>query len=175
MKIITKSVFIIIFAALAFGMSGCYTENPTYYEGGNAFIWTELFNVQPGSWNADPTDNFRWYFEYPIASNIYSNWDLATVLVYYRNENDAWEALPSSRLFWTEDGVVYSDELWYSYTNDYIIAIDYRNTHPTNAQPPTGPMSFKAVIIDGESYSYHLEQGIDFNDYEDVRAAFGLN
>lgn len=144
MKIFLK---ITILFVLLVSISGCFEENPTYIENYEINMHTEYFTLQPNFWVQDENSNFQWFQKYAVPVHKLYNPQNMAVLCDYRNRYGSWEALPSTRIFWNDAGVIYSDEIWFSHDADFVY-IDYRNTIPTNPLPPQDPLLMKVVFID---------------------------
>lgn len=144
--------------------------NNEYYSN----IKTEFYTLNPSSWIAVKGSNIQWYQEFKLPTYKFSDPDKMGVMCYYLNQFDAWEALPSTRIFWTENDVVYSDELWFSHNLEYLY-IDYRNTIPGIASPPKDKILIKAIFFDNVYNSPSANsQNIDWNNYLDVKQKLNL-
>lgn len=135
----------VIFVAVT--LSACFEQNPTYIENYEMNMHTEYFTLQPNNWVQDEFTKFQWFQEYKYSRSKFFNPQHMLVLCYYMNRYEAWEALPSTRIFWTDAGELYSDELWFSHDAEKVY-IDYRNTIPKNPLPPADPIKMKVVFID---------------------------
>lgn len=144
MKIYSKITILLL---LLIALSGCFEENPTYIENYEINMVTEYFTLQTDSWLQDESSSIQWFQKYPVPKNKLFNPQHMSVMCYYYNRYDAWEALPSTRIFWTDQGELYSDELWFSHDADFVY-IDYRNTYPLSSTSPQDPLSMKVVFID---------------------------
>ncbi len=144
--------------------------NNEYYSN----IKTEFYTLNPSNWIAVKGSNIQWYQEFKLPTYKFSDPDKMGVMCYYLNQYDAWEALPSTRIFWTENDVVYSDELWFSHNLEYLY-IDYRNTIPGIASPPKDKILIKAIFFDNVYNSPSTNsQNIDWNNYLDVKQKLNL-
>lgn len=144
--------------------------NNEYYSN----IKTEFYTLNPSNWIAVKGSNIQWYQEFKLPTYKFSDPDKMGVMCYYLNQFDAWEALPSTRIFWTENDVVYSDELWFSHNLEYLY-IDYRNTIPGVASPPKDKILIKAIYFDNVYNSPRSNaQNIDWNNYLDVKQKLNL-
>ncbi len=148
-------------------------DNPVYNDNYYSNIITEFYTLHPGNWKVVPETSIQWYQDFALPTTKINNFDFAGVMVYYLNQYDAWEALPSTRIFWTDKDVVYSDELWFSNNLDYLF-IDYRNTIPGIASPPKDIMKIKAVYFDNNFQRSKAFKDIDWNNYEDVSSKLNL-
>ena len=138
--------FVVILGLLFFVgfIAGCNIDSPTYVED-NFEVRVEFVTLFPNTWIPVSNVNYRWYQEIPLTA--YTNtFDYTGIICYYLNEHSAWEALPSTRLFWLEDGTVYTDEIWYSH-DDKFIYIDYRNTIPNKPATPKDPIKLNIVYF----------------------------
>lgn len=162
-----KGLFILFFVIIAMGCNDTPVENNYQTD-----IITEFYTLNPGNWLNSEGSSIQWFQEFALPNRV-GNSDYAGVMVYYLNQYSSWEALPSTRIFWTDKDVVYSDELWFSYNLDYLY-IDYRNTIPGIATPPKDIIKIKAIYINNEFYSSSAYKNIDWNNYNDVKSKLNL-
>ncbi|MBX3044786.1 MAG: hypothetical protein KIT33_06455 [Candidatus Kapabacteria bacterium] len=167
-----KRISVLIATFLVILIIGC-TENPVYNDNYYANIRTEFYTLNPNGWRQVPNNSIQWYQEFRLPTSGFSNYDYVGVMVYYLNQFDAWEALPSTRIFWTDNDVVYSDELWFSHNLQFLY-IDYRNTIPGIATAPKDAMRIKAVYFDDAFYRSKTYKDIDWNDYNKVKEQLNL-
>jgi len=166
-KYIVSFTFLIIVV-----LSGC-TSNPVYNDNYYANVHTEFHTLHPGDWKVVPNTSIQWYQEFRLPMSGFENFDYAGVMVYYLNQYEAWEALPSTRIFWTDDDVVYSDELWFSHNLEFLY-LDYRNTIPGAALPPKDPIRIKAIYFDDAFYNSVEFKSLDLLNYEEVKSHLNL-
>lgn len=153
-------------------ISAC-NENPVYNNNYYANIRTEFYSLEPYNWLPVPDKPIQWFQEFRLPQTGITNYDYAGVMCYYMNDDKAWEALPSTRVFWTKDDVVYSDEFWFSNDLEFLY-IDFRNTIPGIATPPNYRMRIKAVYFDNTFYQSKAYKDIDWNNYDDVKSQLNL-
>jgi len=162
-----KLLSLLVFVAFGVALTGCDFSNPTYVDGGNADIQTDVITLKANSWLVNADYQYQWYQELALTSNSLSLTDDGVIIAYYLNEYGGWEALPATSVFWDDKGVVYSTEFWYSFDSRNVY-FDYRNTNPTNATAPTNDISVKLVIIDKYYYNKIKNDGFMSNDYNDL-------
>jgi hypothetical protein len=160
-----------IFCIVILSIYGC-NNNPVYQDY-YANVRSEFYTLSPAKWMQAQGSAIQWYQEFNLPVSRFNNLDNIGVMVYYLNQYNAWEALPSTRIFWTDKGVVYSDELWFSHNTEFLY-IDYRNTIPGVAAPPKDPIQIKAVYFDGEYFTNKIAEKINWNDYNDVKQKLNL-
>jgi hypothetical protein len=167
-----KLKLLALFFVSAVIASSC-NSNPVYNNNYYANIRTEFYSLEPFNWLPVPNESIQWFQEFRLPQSGITNYEYAGVMCYYLNQENAWEALPSTRVFWTDNDVVYSDELWFSHNLEYLY-IDYRNTIPGIATPPKDRMRIKAVYFDNNFYRSKAYKDIDWNNYDDVKSQLNL-
>ncbi len=164
-----KKIFLLLILT-AFLFSCNYNPvEENYY----ATVKTEFYTLLPGKWMAVQGSSIQWFQEFRLPTQHFENTDKIGVMVYYLNQFDAWEALPSTRIFWTDKDVVYSDELWFSHNLEFLY-IDYRNTVPGVAAPPKDAMRIKAIFFDETFFRSGVNKDIDWNNYKEVEDKLNL-
>jgi len=163
------AVFIILFGLI---FTSC-NESPVYNDNYYANIRTEFYTLSPGLWKPVDGSSIQWFQEFRLPVTGFGDFDYAGVMVYYLNQFDAWEALPSTRIFWTDKDVVYSDEIWFSHNREFLY-IDYRNTIPGVASSPKDPMRIKAVYFDNNFYHSKIYNDLNWLDYNEVQSKLNL-
>ena len=153
-------------------ISAC-NDNPVYNENYYANIKTEFYTLESYNWLRVPDNSYQWFQEFRLPQTGFTNFDKAGVMCYYLNQLNAWEALPYTRIFWTDNDVVYSRELWFSHDLDFIY-FDFRNTIPGIALPPDHKIVIKAVYFDNTFYQSKAYKDIDWNNYDDVKSQLNL-
>lgn len=139
----------------------------------NYNIFSEFYTLSPNNWQQVPDSKIQWFQEFNLPISKLSDVEKAGVMCYYLNQFDAWEAMPSTRVFWNDKDVVYSDELWFSHNLNYLY-IDYRNTIPGVAAPPKDQMLIKAVFFDASFRNYKIFKELDWNNYNEVSKTLNL-
>lgn len=166
-----KIVFLSVISLLII-LNSC-TETPVYNNYYNSNFITQFYTLTPGNWKQVPDNSIQWFQEFPLPTGAFRDFDQAGVMCYYLNQFDSWEALPSTRIFWTDNDVVYSDELWFSNNKDFLY-IDYRNTIPGVAAPPKDNLLIKAVYFDADFRASIVYKDINWLDYDDVSNKLNL-
>lgn len=161
-----KTLFYLIVVTSLLFIYSC-NDNPVYNDNYYSNIHTEFYNLSPGGWRVVPDNSIQWFQEFRLPISGFGSFDYAGVMCYYLNQHDAWEALPSTRIFWNENDVVYSDELWFSHNLEFLY-IDYRNTIPGVASPPKDNIRIKAVYFDNVFIKSQVYKDINWDDYNDV-------
>ncbi len=141
--------------------------------GGNTGMKTVFFNMAMQDWT--PTgDKGRWFYSLQMPEVTQDVVDNGAVLCYRRNiinGIETFEAMPVTTLI-EENGVLFSNEIWYSHYNGYI-DFDWWDSHPTEPLSPGYDMYFKIVIL-YPMYAYKLKN-VDVNDYQAVSKALELD
>ena len=150
-------------------LTSCDFSNPTYIEGGNADIQTDIVTLKANEWKVNSQYNFQWYQELSLTSSSLSISGDGVVMAYYLNEYNGWEALPATSVFWDDQNVIYSTEFWYSFDSRKVY-FDYRNTKPEGYAPPQGDIDVKLVIIDRVYLDKIKAKGVNVNYYSDLVA-----
>ncbi len=168
MKMITKFFSLTLIICMTVLMNSC--GDSTYYQGGNAEVRRDNIVLPYDNWVPNKDYDYQWYQEFQL-----SGWNLSengVIVAFQKNRYGSWESLPMSTVLWTENGTIYSEELWYSFTDDgRFLVFDYRNTHPETPMPPTVDIPIKLFIIDDYLYSSIKQEGIDINNFDQFRAA----
>lgn len=138
-------------------------SNVTNYNGGNADIFIDIINVPANSWIVNTGYDYQWYQEFILSGRDRSLGEYGTLIAYIKNQYGAWESLPYTSVMWTDDQIVYSEEMWYSYDDEYFF-IDFRNTHPYNPAPPLNDIQIKIVIIENWYLNSIKEVNLDNHD-----------
>lgn len=170
-----KTILLSIFVIAIF-ISSCADDNSVNnYNGGNTDVYIEILNLHPGAWIVNPDYNFQWYQEFVLTNYSQSLSDEGTIIAYMKNQYGAWESLPYTTVLWTEDSeqIVYSEEMWYSYTNDRFF-VDYRNTHPYSPSAPTTDIQIKLVIIENWLLA-SITQNTDISNHDNLIQALNLH
>lgn len=142
-----RNNFVIILTVILF--IGCVEESgPTYYEGGNAYIYTQLLTLNSENWTIYPDDEYTYYQEFENLEIDYDVLDYGAVICYMKTDF-GYEMLPVTSVFWTEEGVTYSHEFWFSYDYQSMI-FNFTNTHPDESNPPDFNIDIKVVILVGD-------------------------
>lgn len=159
----------LLFGSLAW-LSSCSDTYPNYYEGGNAQIESDIITLSANAWLPNGQFEYQWYQEFELTGPLLST--NGVIIAYTKNSYGQWESLPMTTVLWDADGTTYSEELWYSFSdNGRTIAFDYRNTHPTQAFPPASDMTMKIYFIDDYNYSIIQSKGVNFNDHQEFMNA----
>lgn len=153
--------------SISMALTSCDFSSPTYIEGGNADIQTDVITLKANEWEVNKTYEFQWFQEMTLTSRSLDVSEDGVVIAYYLNEYGGWEAMPATSVFWDDKGVVYSTEFWYSYDNRNVY-FDYRNTNPTTPAPPQNDIDVKLVIIDKMYYDKIKENGVNINNYNEL-------
>lgn len=168
-----KLIFLPFLLISVFLFTSCIEDN-SINQGGDADVDVENITLRSTGWVPMQNNVERWYQEWEFPRITSSVDEFGAVLCYYLNEFDSWEALPKSSMLFTEDGVVYNEEIFFSY-RPRNLTIDYRNSHPTNPQPPRYDILLKVVIIDEDFWNSNTGfVGVNLNDYEQVKDALNL-
>ena len=128
-------------------LNSCVESSPTYTTNYYANFWVEFYTLDKTKWIPVEGVNYQWFQEFKLTKKTFQGYKNTGIMCFYKNQYGAWEALPSTRIFWTDKNVVYSDELWYSHDDEYIY-FDYRNTIPDNPVTPGSDLEIKAVFYD---------------------------
>jgi len=136
-------------------------------------IFTEFYTLNSNNWLQVADSKIQWYQEFGLPLSKLTDVEKIGVMCYYLNQHDSWEALPSTRIFWNDKDVVYSDELWFSHNLNYLY-IDYRNTIPGVAAPPKDNMLIKVVYFDAAFPYSKVFKELDWNNYEEVSKKLNL-
>lgn len=151
----------IILIILAITFASCSDDTVTYIEGGNADYLVEYAIIDPTAWQPVSLDDpFSWTVAHLIKSPASHNiGEKGAVFCYYRKPGiSSWEMMPSTAVYWTEEGTVYSEEYWFAYDNNYV-DFYYRYTEPDVNSRPISRIEVKIVMLEGE----YLQQ-LDLND-----------
>ena len=173
MKTVTKLLGLTLIISMTVLLSSC-ADDPVYhndyYEGGNAEIQKDNILLTYDSWIENSDFDYQWYQEFQLSGyNLSAD---GVVLAFQKNVYNAWESLPMTTVLWTEDGTTYSEELWYSFTeNGEFLVFDYRNTHPIMPTAPSVEIPIKLYIIDEYLYSSIKQEGIDVNNFNEFNSA----
>lgn len=165
-----KLIIILVVMAMIASCSDSGNNNTHNYY---ANIKTEFYTLHAGNWKLTEGSTIQWYQQFALPKSDFNDFDYAGVMCYYLNQYGAWEALPSTRIFWTDNDVVYSDELWFSNDLNYLY-IDYRNTIPGPASPPKDPLKIKAVYFDDTFIGSKTYKEINWSDYMSVKNHLNL-
>lgn len=168
-----KKIILLISISLSIILFSCGDDHSvTNYNGGNADIYIDYITLQPQDWLINNDYEFQWFQEFVLDRFSPALAEEGTVIAYIQNQYGAWEVLPISTLLWTEDGTVYSEELWYSYNSEYIF-FDFRNTHPYEPLPPANAMNIKLIILENWQTA-NLKKEVDINNHDEVIQALNL-
>ena len=171
MKTFTKLFAIVLIMATGIIATSCTDTYPTYYDGGNADVQSDLITLRWDSW-VGGANEYEWYQEFQLSTGPVISED-GLVVAYLQNAHGSWESLPLTTVLWTDDDVIYSEELWYSFSeNGEYIVFDYRNTHPFSAQPPTSDMLVKLYIIDTYTFSIMKDKNVDIDNHDEFVKAY---
>jgi hypothetical protein len=149
-------------------MTSCGDD--VYYQGGNAEIQRDYITLRYDAWMPNASFDYQWYQEF-----LLDGWNLSEngmIVAYQQNIDGEWEPFGATTVGWNENGVVYSEEFWYSFANNgSVLAFHFRNTHPDLATPPAVDIPVKLFIVDDYVYSTIEEEGVDFNDIDQFTSA----
>jgi hypothetical protein len=162
-----KLLSLLAILAVSIALTSCDFSNPTYIEGGNADIQTDIITLKANNWEVNAKYDFQWFQEMTLTSSSMSLSDEGVVIAYYLNEYGGWEALPATSVFWDNENVIYSTEFWYSFDSRKVY-FDYRNTKPEGAEPPQGDIDVKLVIIDRVYFDKIKSKGVNISNYSDL-------
>jgi hypothetical protein len=171
-KIMKKILLTLSLALMSLAWLSCTEEN-NVVPARNAGVSVQYIRLQPNAWVPLPDNYGRWYQPWEVQA-ITNNVDLnGTVICYYMNEFESWESLPKSTMLFTEEDVVYSEEIFYSY-KPRLLTIDYRNTHPSEPTTPNFPIDIKIVILDEFYVENGVLNGVDLSDHDRVMEVLNI-
>jgi len=176
MKNIYKILSAFSLLVILLAVSSCGDSENTYIEGGNSDIESTQIELLPELWEqkTDSQTNQlvpEWYQDLILSHQSVSLTKDGVVLAFLRNvissKQVIWEALPITDVLYDKDGILYTEQLWYSYNQEGVY-FDFKNTHPTNPLPPYYNYTIKLIIIDVTLNNSLMKNNIDKKDYHAV-------
>lgn len=164
-----KTLLIALFSIISLSVVSCTTDNiVTYQEGGDAEYTVEYALIDPSAWvPVSLEDPYSWKLTHEIKSPVSNNiGEDGAILCFFRKSNSNWEMMPSTAVYWTEEGTTYSEEYWYSHDDDYIDFF-YRYTEPNVSSKPVDRIEVKMVMLEGEFLQAYNSNVITIDTHDD--------
>lgn len=176
-------LLLLIFSLILFG---CEKEGPVGPEGpagkdgvngsdgndGNANVQSITKSIAYGDWQASGTagEDLYYYVEISIPEITAQIVQDGTVMVYYKESNDFYYALPSTFNWYSSYlGYYYHTTLRFSFKTG-IVRIEIEDSN-MNTYRPESTVEFKIVVIAGSTLK---NLSIDLTNYQDVKERFDL-
>lgn len=153
-----KLKILLIAALLSASLTSCfYSDNDPVNPGDNVYYDVNYITLFANNWS-QTQEAGHWYQRHMMTEITPDIVDYGTVTCYILNSNNAWEILPFTTVFRSGDTLTYSEEMWYSYSDNYL-DVDYRSSLPFGAVPPRQDIKIKVVIMDvSDNYMYGLHK-----------------
>lgn len=168
-----KILLTLIAVIIAVGFSSCTVRNdtsPVYVE--TTKIYNRFYTLGTSQWVKAEKAN-SWYVSLQIPEITPSIIDYGAVIIYVKDEFNAWVPLPRTKVFKTSAGVAFSEEISASYSSGRV-DIDYKYDDPADPTPPHSPVNIKVTILDDNHYYYDMIRVKNANELEDLKIKYNV-